>query len=202
MSRSETIAKFGAEYVVDDYTFKMGIDLRFTTHLAQRFKDLIVLETCSGAGFSTISLARNVRHVYSVEIDSARVEMARKNVQIAGVAKKITFLHGDIMTKRILDGIPQIDSAFLDPDWADSSENPIYRFINSTTLPPADKLLQLIFTRTVNVTLIQPPFIDPVEFKDLPPHECESMYMNGRHELYALHFGQLARLKGNSEYIV
>jgi hypothetical protein len=58
MNRSETIAKFGAEYVVDDYTFKMGIDLRFTIHLAQRFKDLIVLETCSGVGFSTISLAR------------------------------------------------------------------------------------------------------------------------------------------------
>jgi len=29
MDRFKTIAKFGAEYVVDDYTFKMGIDLHF-----------------------------------------------------------------------------------------------------------------------------------------------------------------------------
>jgi 16S rRNA G966 N2-methylase RsmD len=198
----KTVAKFGAEYFVDDYTFKMGIDLRFSQHLAQRFKDLIVLETCAGAGFSTISLARYARHVYSVEIDSARVEMARKNAEIAGVVKTITFLHGDIMTKKILDSIPHINGAFLHPDWADSGEHPIYRFINSTTRPPSDKLLQLILAITPNITLIQPPYINPAEFKDHPPHECESFIMNGKHELYALHFGRLAGRSKNSAFRV
>jgi hypothetical protein len=50
--------KFGDNYIADAHTFKMGIDRRFTEHFATRFKNMTVLETCTGAGFSTISLAK------------------------------------------------------------------------------------------------------------------------------------------------
>jgi len=51
----------------------MGIDIRFTDHLALRFDNLTVLETCSGGGFSSISLARYAKHVYS--FDMMKVEL-------------------------------------------------------------------------------------------------------------------------------
>ena len=58
MDKEKIINKFGKNYTADDYSYIMGIDIRFTDHLAKRFKNRIVLETCSGAGFTTISLAK------------------------------------------------------------------------------------------------------------------------------------------------
>lgn len=202
MDKGKILRKFGENYIADDYSFVMGIDVRFTDHIAKRFKNRIVLETCSGAGFTTISLARYAKHVYSVEIDKTRLEMAKKNSQIAGFEKKITFINGDITTKKILDLVPEIDSAFIDPDWAVTGDNHIYKFLNSNTKPPSDKLLNLINKRTSNITLVQPPYIDKEEFKKLPPHECEHLYLKGQHELYCLYFGELALLKGDSKLFI
>ena len=56
---SQTIRdKFGNDFAADDHTFKLGIDQRFTKHIAHRFRRRNVLETCTGAGFTTIALAR------------------------------------------------------------------------------------------------------------------------------------------------
>lgn len=200
MDKEKIIEKFGKNYYADDYSYIMGIDIRFADHLAQRFTNRIVMETCSGAGFSTILLAKYAKHVYSVEIDSSRLETAKKNSQIAGFEKKITFINGDVTTKKILDLIPKIDAAFIDPDWAVTGDNHIYRFLNSNTEPPSDKLLNLINKRTSNIILVQPPYIDKEEFTKLPSHECEHLYLNGRHELFCLHFGELALLKGDSRF--
>jgi predicted O-methyltransferase YrrM len=94
-----------------------NIDIRFTDHLANRFKNRKVLETCSVAGFTTISLAKYAKHVYSVEIDTPRLEIAKINLKIAGLENEVTFFNGDITLTKILDLLPPIDAAFIDPDW-------------------------------------------------------------------------------------
>mgnify|MGYP003592864241 FL=1 len=202
MDKDMIFNKFGEYYFADDMTFLMGIDIRFADHLAFRMKDRIVLETCTGGGFTTIALANYANHVYTVEIDSLRIKDAERNAEIAGVENKITFINNDILSKEIDKAIPDIDAAFLDPDWAVSGPDHEYRFRNSNTRPPSDLLLNLIFLKTKNVTLIQPPFVDPEEFKHLPPHECEKLYLNGQHELFCLHFGDLANIIGDSEHRV
>jgi protein-L-isoaspartate O-methyltransferase len=63
--------KFGDDYIANEHTFIMGINHRFTEHIAERFRGLKVLETCTGAGFTTISLACVARHVITVEINPA-----------------------------------------------------------------------------------------------------------------------------------
>jgi len=194
--------KFGQFYYADDYSYVMGIDVRFADHLAKRFFNRTVLETCTGAGFTTISLAKYAKHVYSIEIDSNRLEMAKKNSQIAGFEKNISFINGDITDVELLDSIQDIDSAFIDPDWAVTGASHIYKFHESNTKPPSDKLLDLIKKKTPNITLIQAPYIDKEEFKNLPLHECESLFLNGRHELYCLHFGDLVQQKGDSKFNV
>lgn len=200
MDKEKIIQKFGKDYYCDDFSFTMGIDLRFADHLAQRFKDNIVLETCSGAGFTTISLAKYARYVYSVDIDEFRLEIARKNSQIAGLENKISFLNVDVNDKKTLDIIPCVDSAFIDPEWAISVDNHVFRFLNSNTIPPSDELLELINTKTPNITLVQPPKIDKKEFENLLPHECEYMFLNNQHELYCLHFGKLAKFIGDTKF--
>ncbi|MHC4286121.1 MAG: methyltransferase domain-containing protein, partial [Planctomycetota bacterium] len=128
--------KFGDEYIANERTFIMGIDHRFTAHIAERFRDLKVLETCTGAGFTTISLARMAAHLITVEINSAYQSQARKNVEKAGLINRVTFLTGDILDEGLLDELPLVDEAFLDPDWAVTGPDHVYRFIRSNTRPP------------------------------------------------------------------
>ncbi len=200
MKKEKIINKFGKNYDADDYSFIMGIDVRFANHLAQRFINHIVMETCTGAGFTTIALAKYAKHVYSIEVDGFRFELAKKNSQIAGLENKITFINGDVTEKKILELLPNIDSAFIDPDWAITGENHVFRFLNSNTQPPSDKLLELVNTVTPNITLVQPPNINKKEFEKLLPHECEYLYLNNQHELYCLHFGELKRIIGESKF--
>jgi hypothetical protein len=194
--------KFGDDYMADEHTFRMGIDKRFTVHFAERFKDLVVLETCTGAGFSTLSLANTAKHVYTVEINPSIQEQAICNIRRAGLSSKVTFRWGSILEQSILDNLPSVDAAFIDPDWAVSGPDHVYRFLNSNTQPPADALLMKILERTKNVALILPPLTDVQELSDIPEHERERLCLGGRHELFCLYFGNLRRTAGETEFPV
>jgi predicted O-methyltransferase YrrM len=105
----------------------MGIDRRFTEHIAKRFQNMTVLESCTGAGFTTISLAKTAKHVYTVEINQAHQIQAKKNIERSKISARVTFIQGDILDPEILNNLPQIDSAFIDPDWADEDPHHTYR---------------------------------------------------------------------------
>lgn len=202
MDKEKIKEKFGEFYIADDYSFIMGIDVRFADHLAKSSVNKTIIETCAGAGFTTISLAKYAKHVYSIEIDATRLNKAKRNSQITGYDKNITFINGDSTSIEVLYLIPNIDSAFIDPDCAIKEDNHIFKFNNSNTEPPSDKLFELIRKRTSNITLVQPPYINLEKFKHLPEHECKSLFLNGRHELYCLHFGDLLQQKGNSIFSI
>ena len=194
--------KFGGDYLVDERTFIMGIDQRFTTHFAERFKGRYVLETCTGAGLTTISLARTAQHVFTVEIDRSHQEQAIENVKRAGLLNQVSFLCGDILDRSLLERLPSVDAAFIDPDWAITGPDHVYRFLGSNTRPPADILLNRILEMTENVAIVLPPYIDIQEFDGLPKHERESLYLGESHELFCLYFGGLVACFGESEFRV
>jgi 16S rRNA G966 N2-methylase RsmD len=200
MDREAIRSKFGADYSANDRTYQMGLDVRFANHLADRFKGRVVLETCAGGGFTTIALARKAEHVFSVEIDSERLFEAKRNAALAGVRGNITFIRADIFDVRIDSLDRQIDAALVDPDWADTGIEHVYRFEDSTTLPPSDWILDYLADYTENITLVQPPLVDEREYDSLPTHELERLYMSGNHELSCLHFGKLLRTVGKTEF--
>lgn len=202
MNPDEIRKKFGDDYTADDTTFIMGIDLRFTTHFARRFHHLNVLETCTGGGFTTLSLARAAAHVFTVEIDAARQAQAIRNIEKAGLVHKVSFVHGSILDPGIRNRLGRVDAAFIDPDWAVTGPDHVYRFIRSTTVPPADTTLERIFELTGNVALVLPPFVDTREFDGLPPHECQRLWLGSSHELYCLYFGKLMEQSGRTDFRV
>jgi 16S rRNA G966 N2-methylase RsmD len=199
MSTSHIRAKFGDDYTATNHTFTLGIDTRITARLAVRFQGLNVLETCTGAGFSTIALARTAAYVTTIEINSDHLDQARQNVERAGVADKVTFVQGDSLSDRLLERVGDMDAAFLDHDWAVTTEKHVYRFRNSNTKPPADELLAKILDRTSNIALVLPPYVDESEFVGLPPHELQRVYMNDTHVLCVVLFGDLASGDSYSE---
>jgi SAM-dependent methyltransferase len=194
--------KFGDDYRADERTFLMGIDRRFTAHFAERFEGLNILETCTGAGFTTISLARTARHVYSVEIDQSHQEQAIYNVKKAGLLDRVSFVKGSILDQSLLDALPSVDAAFIDPDWAVTGPDHVYGFLHSTTQPPSDILLDKIFAITENIAIVQPRFIDTREFNTLPERELELLYLGENHELFCIYFGILVRSLGTTEFRV
>ncbi len=185
-------AKFVDDYVADEHTFVMGIDKRLATEIARRFRGRRVLETCTGGGFTTVALARAAVHITTVEIDPAHQAQARRNVDTAGLAHRVTFVLADIMAQETWDALPPIDAAFLDPDWAVTGPGHAHRFVRSSTRPPADALLERTFHSTPNVALVLPPNLDVNELITLPRHERQKLYMDRAHQLYCLYFGDLA----------
>ncbi|NLD81760.1 MAG: hypothetical protein GX642_11415 [Smithella sp.] len=194
--------KFGDYYIADERTFIMGIDQRLTKHFAERFTGLNTLETCTGAGFTTISLARTAKHVITVEIDESIQKKAIGNIKKAGLSSKVSFLLGNILETETIKKIPKVDAIFIDPDWAVTRPDHIYRFQQSNTQPPADLVLRNMLKITDNVAIVLPPFISVEEFKGLPKHELERIYLGESHELFCLYFGDLIRLLGQTEFCV
>jgi len=194
--------KLGGDYAANDRTFKMGIDQRFTSHIAERYSGRTVLETCTGGGFTTISLARTARHVFTIEIDPAIQAQARLNLERAGLLENVTFLGGNALDRDLLSHVGPVDSALLDPDWAVTGPEHVFRFQRSNTRPPADELLERVFSLTGNVGLVLPPLVDSREFSGLPQHELQAMYMGESHELYVLFFGDLAACSGLTRFRV
>jgi SAM-dependent methyltransferase len=195
-------AKFGYDYLADERTFRMGIDCRFTARITERFRNRRVLETCTGGGFTTISLARVAAHVITVEIEPRHQEQARRNLEIAGVLDRVTLIAGDILDEAVWAGMPEFDAAFLDPDWAVTGPGHIHRFLNSTTSPPADALLNRTLHATPNVALVLPPDLEIREVDGLPAHERQKLYLDGSHELNCHYFGDLAASLGETELCV
>lgn len=202
MDRHAIRGKFGGDYAASERTFRMGIDQRFTSHIAERFSGRTVLETCTGGGFTTISLARTAEHVFTIEIDPRIQAQAKLNLERAGLLEKVTFLNGDAQNPRILAQVGPVDAAFLDPDWAVTGPEHVFRFQNSNTRPPADELLERAFSLTTDVGLVLPPSVDTREFSGLPQHELQRMYLGESHELHVLFFGTLAACLGVTQFRV
>ena len=194
--------KFGDYYIADERTFIMGIDQRLTRHFAERFTGLNTLETCTGAGFTTISLARTAKHVITVEIDDSIQQKAISNIKKAGLSANVSFLLGSILETETIKKIPKVDAVFIDPDWAVTGPDHIYRFQQSNTQPPADLVLRNMLKITDNVAIVLPPFISVEEFEGLPKHELEKIYLGESHELFCLYFGDLLSLPGETEFCV
>jgi hypothetical protein len=192
-------AKFGGDYVANTQAYTMGIDRRFAKHMAVRFTGRRMLETCTGAGFTTIALAREAAQVVTIEINPMYQAQARQNVEKAGLISQVTFVLGDVLDEGTLDACPELDAAFLDPDWAASGPSHVYRFRRSNTQPPSDVLLERALGLTPDVAIVLPPFIDTRELRGLPMHERQRLYLGKSHELYCLYFGSLARSHRETE---
>jgi tRNA1(Val) A37 N6-methylase TrmN6 len=160
------------------------------------------LETCTGAGFSTISLARTAKHVFTVEIDKSHQHQAISNIEKAGLSNRVTLILGNILDENVLRQLPSIDAAFIDPDWAPTGPDHEYRFINSNTQPPADVVLNKMFEITKSAAIVLPPLIDVQEFEDLPEHERQKLYIGESHELFCLYFGKLINSVGQTDFRV
>jgi len=202
MDSKKIYKKFGDNYLADENTFIMGIDRRITSKIAERFRDRIILETCTGAGFTTISLAKVAKRVVSIDISNRNQSQAKNNIKKINLENKVDFILGSSLDDKILEQTTNINAAFLDPDWALTEDEHIYRFRNSKTRPPSDLLLNRILRITNNIAIVLAPFVNEDELVDLPVNEKQKIYLDGEFVLICLYFGELIQKIGESRLIL
>lgn len=74
------------------------------------------VELCSCVGSTCIQLAKRFDKVVGVDIDEARIEMARRNAKLYNI-HNVQFIKGDVLDVKLLKSI-KADIAVLDPGWA------------------------------------------------------------------------------------
>ncbi|KAG7248309.1 hypothetical protein CRUP_036553, partial [Coryphaenoides rupestris] len=92
---------------------------RIAHHIAVRVKESfvdahLVIDAFCGVGGNAIQFALSGKRVIGVDIDAARLALARHNAEVYGVADRIDFLLGDFLQLA-----PRLrgDVVFLSPPW-------------------------------------------------------------------------------------
>ncbi|KIG13316.1 hypothetical protein DB30_00364 [Enhygromyxa salina] len=75
-----------------------------------------IVDAGCGAGGNAIAFARAGCHVQAIEQDAARLELARHNAGVYGVADQIEFVHADALTFVAARADPAA-ILFVDPPW-------------------------------------------------------------------------------------
>lgn len=125
-----------------------------------------VLDGFCGVGGSAIGLARAGKRVVTVDIDAGRLEMARHNAQLYGVADCIEFVRGDFFDVLAGGGW---DAVYLDPPWGGLKYHARPRFPLSGFQPDATRLLTEVFHHTEQVAFAAPMSLDLAELARLRP---------------------------------
>lgn len=166
-------------------------DLRFATpdsvadYRAKRLKCPIIVDLCAGVGMQSIAFARECDSVISVEIDSRKVEYARRNAAVYGL-KNIEFICGDAVSNDVVEMITKADIVFCDPERL-AAENE--RRIENIAI--IKEILNKYSQLTKNIAIEVPPQISP----DKISFDCEKEYLSVDRKLnrLTLYFGMLKR---------
>lgn len=104
--------------------------------MGKRAQGLRVIDACSGVGGNAIGFARAGCEVTAIEIDPARIAMAKHNAKIYGVSQRIQFIGGD--AREILPEL-KADLLFIDPPWG---ENYSKERVELKDLEPCSQVLE------------------------------------------------------------
>ncbi|GFO03286.1 trimethylguanosine synthase-like [Plakobranchus ocellatus] len=83
-------------------------------HIAERCRCDTIVDAFCGAGGNTIQFAFTCNRVIAIDIDEKKLEMARNNAEVYGVADRIEFVLGNYLQ---LAPTLQADVVFLSPPW-------------------------------------------------------------------------------------
>lgn len=99
-------------------------------HIAERVRCSLVVDACAGAGGNSIQFAFTCEHVIAVDIDPAKVQLAKNNASVYCVDDRI-----DFVLQSIIDFLSElkpgsVDVVFLSPPWG----GPGYKETNEFSL--------------------------------------------------------------------
>jgi SAM-dependent methyltransferase len=166
-------------------------DLRFSTpyafanYRAKKLKCDTIADIGCGLGFQSFAFAKECKKVIAVDISKERIESAETNARILGI-KNITFIHGDALSKDVIEKIrdEKPDIIFCDPERLEEEEKRSLETIR----PDIDRLVQSYSHITPEIAIELPPFLKDIKYNC----EKEYLYLNERKHL-TIYMGNLKK---------
>lgn len=184
-----------------DYGIKMDEEGWFSAtpeliakHHAIRCGDGVIVDCFTGVGGNAIRFARRSRHVIAIDIDPKKIEYAKHNAAIYGVADRIDFIIGDSF---ILAPNLKADTVFLSPPWGGPNYLKATTYDINTMLKPhgGDFLFKVAKGIASKVVMFLPRTVDLKQLAELalsvnPPWslEVERNYLNGKLKAITAYF--------------
>lgn len=112
--RYQLFSKFDEGIKLDEESWFSVTPERVASHIAERCRCDLIIDAFCGAGGNAIQFAFTCSRVIAIDIDPKKIELARHNADVYGVADRIEFVVGDFMNL-----VPslQADVIFLSPPW-------------------------------------------------------------------------------------
>nr|XP_037273631.1 trimethylguanosine synthase-like [Rhipicephalus microplus] len=153
LQRYRLFSRFDQGIKMDEESWFSVTPENIAKHIADRCKANVVIDGFCGAGGNTIQFARVCSRVIAVDINPARVELARHNAAIYGVADKIKFIVGDF-----LEVAPRLhgDVVFLSLPWGGPSYQQKWSFDLRDMEPNLFQTFALSRKITDNIAMLLP----------------------------------------------
>uniref|UniRef100_A0A1Q3F523 Trimethylguanosine synthase n=1 Tax=Culex tarsalis TaxID=7177 RepID=A0A1Q3F523_CULTA len=128
---------------------------KVAAHTAERCRSDLVVDGFCGCGGNSIQLAFTCNQVIAIDIDPKKIEMAKHNAAVYGVADRIEFIVGDFLA--LADRL-RADAVFLSPPWGGPSylKDEVYDLETSLIPVPATELMRKARQISPNVALYLP----------------------------------------------
>lgn len=166
IANDKTLMKYWSKRFSLFSRFDLGIKLdreswfsvtpeKVAAHTASKCQCDVIVDAFCGAGGNTIQFAKTCRKVIAIDIDPLKIEMAKHNAGVYGVADKIEFIVGNYME---LAGSLVADVVFLSPPWGGPEylKNDVYDIEEFLIPVPATELMAVSRRISPNVCLYLP----------------------------------------------
>ncbi|XP_058830544.1 trimethylguanosine synthase-like [Topomyia yanbarensis] len=128
---------------------------KVASHTAERCRSDLIVDAFCGCGGNTIQLAFTCNRVIAIDIDPKKIEMAKHNATVYGVADRIEFITGDFL--QLADRL-RADVIFLSPPWGGPGylKDEVYDLESSLIPVPATELMSKARQVSPNIAIYLP----------------------------------------------
>ncbi|XP_069846841.1 trimethylguanosine synthase [Dipodomys merriami] len=163
--------------------------------VSQSFRCDIIVDAFCGVGGNTIQFALTGKRVIAIDIDPVKIDLARNNAEVYGIADKIEFICGDFL---LLAPCLRADVVFLSPPWGGPDYATAETFdIRTMMSPDGFEIFRLSQKITNNVVYFLPRNADIDQVASLAGPggqvEIEQNFLNNKLKTITAYFGDLIR---------
>uniref|UniRef100_A0A8C9P0K8 Trimethylguanosine synthase n=1 Tax=Spermophilus dauricus TaxID=99837 RepID=A0A8C9P0K8_SPEDA len=162
--------------------------------VSQSFTSDIIVDAFCGVGGNTIQFALTGKRVIAIDIDPVKIDLARNNAEVYGIADKIEFICGDFM---LLAPCLKADVVFLSPPWGGPDYATAETFDIRTMMSPDGYPLEVLRKITNNIVYFLPRNADIDQVASLAGPggqvEIEQNFLNNKLKTITAYFGDLIR---------
>ncbi|VVC40251.1 RNA cap guanine-N2 methyltransferase,S-adenosyl-L-methionine-dependent methyltransferase [Cinara cedri] len=165
-----------------------------SSHIAERCSCYLIVDPFCGAGGNIIQFAKTCELVIAIDNDPKKVEMARHNAELYGVADRIEFIIGDYFA---LAPTLKADVVFLSPPWGGLDFMNLEEYKFSDIMPSnggGEHMLCLARKITSNIAIHLPKntnIFDCLKLADDGYVEVQQNMLNSRYNSLTVYFSEL-----------